>query len=756
MSKDIDCKDIPEYIKDAVKNSTDKAQAFDELAAKNARARELLKLRIEKHKQLETLLNTHPEGPKAGLVAILTNDTWAKAQNSNVEYKQKALQGYAEMFIPTVKQNLSTTMWGLKRNEQLGDDFVRAVFDGDTTNPLAVKMAKETQKLTDFLRERFNKFGGQIGKLADGKGYLPQSHDGRIIRNTPKEEWISFTYRLLDDATKADIDRGALSLDIVYDNIATGGLAKVAKDGKVTTGVRKGKSTVNKHADERVLNFKDGTSWLEYQKKFGAKDPLATLDDHIRVMTTDMALIETLGPNPEAMFKTLIDSVEAKNILAGMDKPGAGLDYIDKIYNVVSGKVDRDTGRFAMAPLLQTLRGMNTATLLGSATLSTVTDPLLGAFTATYRGMNPLKTLGGYIKNVAKSGTKRAFEEEQLMGLGADVFSSEVTRRFSELGEGFWATASEVVMRATMMNVLTESARMSFKAQYFKKLLGKRKLSDLTVDEHISLLEKVQQESDYAVIMGNSRARAISTMGAEKGTVVGELARSSTQFMTFPATFMVMQGSRIFRQMPMGSRVAYASSLFAILTAGGAAAMMLKDASKGYGQRKGLDPFSDENEPKDVLKFWGAAALQGGGIGIVGDFLFSDVNRFGGSRAMTVGGPTVGTMGEAWDLTYGNLQQAFDPDVKETHFGSELVEFSNRHLNPTNVWYTQALMENYVMRNLKIMMDPDYEKAERKKLRKRRKEYGQEQFEFLEESKEEFTEDIGAYTAQEKLEELLD
>lgn len=751
MSLEINCDDIPAYIKEAIRASDDKAKKILELGQANARSKELLEMRLQAHGRLENLIKTHPKGPKAGLVAIITNDTWAKAQNSNVEYKQKALQGYVESFIPTLKQNLSTTLWGLKRNTELGRDFVRAVIDLEKTNPLATKMAGEAKEALDFMRIRFNKFGGDVGVLRTGKGYLPQSHDALTIMKTPKAEWMKFTYDLLDDTTKMDIDRGALDLDYVYDTIATNGLNKISETG-VSGG--RGKSIANKHAEERVLDFADGKAWLTYQERFGAKDPLATIDDHIRRMTTDMALIETLGPNPDAMFKTLMDGVEAKNVLAGKDKPAAGLDTLEAMYDVVNGKVDRDTGRFVFGTALQTGRAINTATLLNNAAISTITDPILASFTAGYKGMNPLVTLGGYFKNIIRAGGKRAFEEEQLMGLGADVFSSEVTRRFSELGSGWWATASEAVMRATMMNVLTESARLSFKAQFFKKLLGKRKLKNLSVDEHIKLLEKVMEESDYAVIMGDSRARAISTAGEAKGTVTGEIRRSSTQFMTFPASFMMKQGARMIRQNTGVGRYAYGAMLFTLMTAGGALAMMGKDASKGYGVRKGFDPWDEDNSAKDVRKFWAAAAMQGGGIGIVGDFLFSDVNRFGGSRGITAGGPTAGVVGDALKLSFGNLQQL--ALGKDTHFGSEFVDFANRHANPVKTWYTQAIWNEYAIRNLKIMFDENYEKAERTKERKRRKEYGQEKFDWLLDTREDVTEAVGAYEIQEAVSEATE
>jgi len=148
--------------------------------------------------------------------------------------------------------------------------------------------------------------------------------------------------------------------------------------------------------------------------------------------------------------------------------------------------------------------------------------------------------------------------------------------------------------------------------------------------------------------MGDPRARAITTKGQPKETVTGEAVRSTTQFLTFPATFMIKQGSRLLRQQDsLGSKIAYGSTLFTLLTIGGAIAMTGKDASKGYGVREGWNPFNEDNDMKDVAKFWAAAATQGGGIGILGDFFFSDVNRFGGGKGVTLGGPTFGLAGEA-------------------------------------------------------------------------------------------------------------
>jgi len=305
------------------------------------------------------------------------------------------------------------------------------------------------------------------------------------------------------------------------------------------------------------------------------------------------------------------------------------------------------------------------------------------------------------------------------------------------------------------MSVLTESARMSVKMQIFKKLLGKRKVAKLTADEHISLLAKVQEEADYAVIMGDVRARAIQTMGEAKGTQVGEISRSSMQFLTFPMAFMIKQGSRIFRhERTLASKAGMFSALAVVMTAGGALAMMGKDEAKGYGVRKGFNPWNEDNTAEDVQDFWLAAAMQGGGLGIFGDYLFSDTNRFGKDKGVTILGPSASFIGDTWKLTKGNVQELIEGE--DTHFGSELVDYANRRLNPVKTWYTQAVWNEYAIRSIKIMLDPDYERAERKKESRRRKDFGQEKHEWLQDSRDEFAETVGAYEVQEGVSDVTE
>jgi len=669
------------------------------------RKKELLTKTKEAQQRLFKTMENHPEGIETGLRSILAQDMYGKATNSNVFYRQKALQGMAESKIVELKQKLSTTKLGFDRNKELSRDFVRAVFGDINVSDSAKKMAGEWADVSEWLRTRFNEFGGNLGKL--NYGYMPQAHDRVAIQKAGKDEWINFIQPLLKEN---DLDLG-----YVYNTISTGGLNKV-KEGSVG----RGKSIANKHSDPRILHFKDSDAWITYQEKYGNIDPLASIDNHIRGLTTDMSLVEILGPNPIHMFDTLKTKVKKEGTGKGFDA------YTDAMFNVVSGKVDTDLqGIGLLGPAAQTLRGVNTATMLGAATLSAVSDFGSLMVNTAYHGMNPFKTMKEFVKNFKIKNQEDAIRA----GLGAEVFNSEVTQRFSEVGEGFWARASEALMRATFMNIWTEAARKSFQTEYMHKLLNGRSLKDLSEPEMIRLLEEVQEQADYAVLVPTARVRAITTAGREKGTGMGEFTRTSTQFQSFTITFMQQHGARIFMQRGLGSRVAYGSALLASSTLLGAAAMMAKDAAKGFTPREGGNVFDERLDKEAKAKFWSAAALQGGGAGIFGDLFFSDQTRYGQKFAPGIGGPTGGLIEDTVKLTVGNLQQAIKGD--DTNIGSEAVDFVNRHANPVNTFYTKLLIERYIARNLKIAFDEDYERKEKRSLRKRKKEYGQDKFDWL-------------------------
>lgn len=733
---------LPIDVVEAVKSAKDKKKFVQEMQVVNARKYKLLKMQKEKHVELLGILDAHSKGGVSALRSILTNDVHALAKNSNVEYRTHAINGQIQAKMVNVIEAISTRMLGTTRDVKLADDMVLEIHGTKTGNKEAVKLARQWEEASSFARERFNEAGGAIDKLESWG--MPQSHDQLKVGKADIDEWVAFIKPLLKDS---DID-----LNKVYETISTGGANKLRDGGLDSSKFMGGGNIVaNKNNDPRSLHFKDGDAWLKYQKEFGREDPLAVMLDHVRALSVDTALVEILGPNPENMFKTLHKEVQLREKLD--DGQGGFEWYTNAIYNVVSGKVDTSASVSGVTQkfeaVMGTLRSVQTATKLGSAQLSAASDMGTMISNAKHHGMDATKLMASFAKNMD---VKNQVEIAR-MGYAADVFNSTISSRFSEVGVGMSAQAAEALIRSTGLNMWTEAARKAFQSEfhYHLKDLSQSKgkvpeifeqygwskaqfdnldFDKLTLKQETRILEMVNQETDFAILVPTARTRAITTGGFQRGSVAGELARLTTQFKSFPITYMIQQFGRMFLQNSGNmTRAKYAAMVLTSTTVLGGMVVMMKDASLGYEEGRKGNPWDEDSSTEDMAKFWAAAAMQGGGAGLFGDFMFSDQNRYGGSALASLTGPTMGTAEKAVQLTIGNAQ-AWSDD-KDTHLGSEAVDFANRELNPFNTWYTKAVIDNLVMENIKLLADDTYEEKQVKKATKRRREFGQEKIDMF-------------------------
>jgi hypothetical protein len=156
----------------------------------------------------------------------------------------------------------------------------------------------------------------------------------------------------------------------------------------------------------------------------------------------------------------------------------------------------------------------------------------------------------------------------------------------------------------------------------------------------------------------------------------------------------------------------YFADLIISTTLMGALAMQLKEMSKGRDPR----PMTDN-------AFWLAAFLQGGGLGIYGDFMFSDVNRFDRGLAETVAGPVVGFADDVRKLTIGNIVQASQGE--DTNAAREMIRFAARYTPGSSLWYSRLALERLVIDQLQLMADPKARSNMRRLEGRYRRDYGQ-------------------------------
>lgn len=208
---------------------------------------------------------------------------------------------------------------------------------------------------------------------------------------------------------------------------------------------------------------------------------------------------------------------------------------------------------------------------------------------------------------------------------------------------------------------------------------------------------------DFAVLEGGAktRANAYSLFGIMedhgRGTVVGEALRMAWQFKTFPLAHMerVMGRDILGREGEgFGSHASAVAKLFIVSTLFGYASMSVKDVLKGRVPRNPID-FDDRN----FAKTWTSAALQGGGAGLFGDFLFGELTRHGNSKLSTFLGPTASQLENIWN----SGKQAISGDG-----AAASIEQLRKIVPGQNLWWFKAPFDYLVAYNLYEMISPGY------------------------------------------------
>jgi hypothetical protein len=150
----------------------------------------------------------------------------------------------------------------------------------------------------------------------------------------------------------------------------------------------------------------------------------------------------------------------------------------------------------------------------------------------------------------------------------------------------------------------------------------------------------VNTESDFAIVTPGwkERAQFYSGLAGQRGTFMGEVARSTLQFKSFPWAYFQRGMDLVANGYGPGLEGGDGAYLIATTTLAGAMIMQTRDMLSGKDPRKVFDE-------RDWYKFWGQAFLQGGALGIYGDFLYGiNQTRYGSGPIEALAGPTIGPL----------------------------------------------------------------------------------------------------------------
>lgn len=749
-------------------------ETFDILEYQAAQAKRRKLQQIQVWKRISINLDEYRDvrgNINYGRAALALIDRDELSRYSSVVQRQQAIERIATSKMDNVLATFRKNLIGATRNKAKLQDMVRAVFGEETGDASAKEFAEAWNQASEYLRQRFNAAGGAIPNRKDWG--LPQAHDTLAVRKATYQEWRDYIIDRLDIEKMIDEKTGIrmtpekleIALTDVYETIRTDGFSKLVPGAQ-----GQGRSIARRHTDHRFLVFKNADSWLEYQQKFGNSDPFDTMIGHISRMSKEIGMMEILGPNPKATIKFLQDTIrkQAAGDEALENAARTNSNNLEELYLAATGAnnspVNGTFGR-TFAGLRQVLQSAQ----LGAASISAITDLNFQRMARQFNGLPVSNTLNQYLKLLSPLSAEEQGKLAIRLGLIAEGWSSIAAAQMRYTGDisgpEITRRIADFTMRASLLSPITQAGRWAFGMEFLGTLaddVGKtfdelspelrntferynlrsdhwdimRKTplyeyegasflrpddieartdirADLARDLATRVLEMVETETNFAVPSSSLRGRVALTGETRPGTIAGELTRSFAMYKNFGVTLINTHIMRGMNQKGVKGRGRYFADLIISTTIMGALALQLKEMSKGRDPR-----------PATNTQFWLASFLQGGGLGIFGDFMFSNINRFDRGLAETIVGPVVGFADDVRQLTLGNLVEVASGE--DTNIASETIQFAGRYTPGSSLWYSRLGMERLILDQLRLQTDPKA-RSKMKRLESRyRREYGQQ------------------------------
>ena len=469
------------------------------------------------------------------------------------------------------------------------------------------------------------------------------------------------------------------------------------------------------------------------------------------------------------------------------DRTEAIIESTKNLYAYHKGTLHKPIDGF-MGRSFAALRQLLTAAQLGGASVMAITDFHWSRITSKFNGLPTYKANQNSLKLLKEGIKKdKALSRTAIrLGLIAEHWSTVagVQARFlNEVDAPFWAKrVSDFVLRGSGLSHITQSGRWAFgmsvmgtlaeeSGKVFKKLdpnlqkqlqkngigaeewdiIRSTKLYDAGVDEPsmvgkgatflrpddimqradldeatrefltTRLLTYVTNETNFAVPTSSAKGRIFASGYTQPGTLPGELMNSVLMYKNFPITLGMTHLARGFQQVGLAGKAKYLVPMIVGGALMGALAYEIKQiaAGKNPTPAENMNPLTSKGK-----RYWLNAIVYGGGLGIFGDFLFSDQNRYGGSLSKTIAGPVTSFLGDTINLTIGNLIQLGTGE--KTNAGRELAAFVQRYTPGSSLWYARVALERILFDTLEKLINPDFDNDTRRDTNKLLNKTGQD------------------------------
>ena len=394
---------------------------------------------------------------------------------ANVEVRTRVVRGELHNNMYAFLKNHRHTLLGNTRNkadlELIGQEMYNP---GSTGNKAAEEIAESLIQTFELVRVKFNAAGGSIQKALFR--YIPQYHNSTKVGGISQQEWIDFVMPMLDRDKMINYQTGKnfddaelkIALGEAYNNIITNGYATKLGGG------RNSKMLANSRLDHRFIHFKDFESWKVYTDRFGDGDLFNVSITHIDKMARDIAMMQVMGPNPDAFLRTISAEVNKWANLQPtakqkkeVNRARGAIEATENMYYYLRGDLNIPVNAMT-AKNLSSLRQLSTASYLGSAFFMALNDFNLTRITARISGvpsakamLSNLKTFVSPLSGVNKSTRLKIAATSGLAAEHWSTLASAMSRYSADAVESheFSRRLADFILRTTQLSWLTQAGR---------------------------------------------------------------------------------------------------------------------------------------------------------------------------------------------------------------------------------------------------------------------------------------------------------
>lgn len=483
-------------------------KAAQELVAEKALVKRRVALTVLAHDRVTNYMQRFPGNPMEALDRMLAFSSDGKSGIQSVESATRAIRDESVSRMLDVIDVTKGKFLGLLQDPAGNLALVRELHGADSGVPAAKTAAKAFRDITESLRTRFNRAGGDVGFLDDWA--MPRDHSQVKISNDRLQwlrslplaqrvkaialrqpapegfarnawindhiQWANRSKYLKEDGSPMNDAELREFLEHAWQTLATGGVNKL-EAGRAPTGAAR----ANRGSESRQIHYKDAESFIAAQQRYGERNLLELLVGHIDRAARDIAVVEALGPNPNNQMRFFLDESQrqmANASPAKSERIAKQRRKVEALYAEVAGTREPPASA-SIANGFDTYRALNVASRLGSAVLTSVTDQGTLALTAKMNGMPVMQVFANEARmlNPADATDRRLAMRaglglNQLIGslnrFGADGLGS--TEAISGRSAKWSQTAASKIMQVSGMNALTSGLQRAFGATYMDVL----------------------------------------------------------------------------------------------------------------------------------------------------------------------------------------------------------------------------------------------------------------------------------------------